>query len=72
MVADPRRKRQALLRRMVREAKKQTAPEGPHYLEQYCVLVLTGKLIACQKIKLLCAMLLDKIRHPEKIRPLCL
>lgn len=69
MAADPRRKRQTLLRRMVREAKKQAAPEDPHYLEQYCVLVLTGKLIACQKIKLLCAMLLDKIRHPEKYTP---
>lgn len=69
MAADPRRKRQTLLRRMVREAKAQAAPEGTHYLEQYCVLVLTGKLIACQKIKLLCAMLLDKIRHPEKYAP---
>ena len=55
MAADPRRKRQTLLRRMMREAKAQAAPEGAHYLEQYCVLVLTGKLIACQKIKLLCA-----------------
>ena len=69
MAADPRRKRQTLLRRMMREAKAQTAPEGAHYLEQYCVLALTGKLIACQKIKLLCAMLLDKIRHPEKYTP---
>lgn len=69
MPTDSRRKRQTLLRRMVREAKKQTAPEGAYYLEQYCVLVLTGKLIACQKIKLLCAILLDKIRHPEKYSP---
>lgn len=69
MPTDSRRKRQTLLRRMVREAKKQTAPEGAYYLEQYCVLVLTGKLIACQKIKLLCAMLLDKMRHPEKYSP---
>lgn len=69
MPTDSRRKRQTLLRRIVREAKKQAAPEGAYYLEQYCVLVLTGKLIACQKIKLLCAMLLDKIRHPEKYSP---
>lgn len=69
MATDPRRARQALVRRMVREAKKQAAPEGAHYLEQYCVLVLTGRITACRKIKTLCAMLLDKLRHPERYAP---
>lgn len=69
MAADPRTKREQLVRRMTREAKKQGAPEGPHELEQYCVRVLTGEIVACRKIRTLCAMLLDKLRHPERYAP---
>ena len=68
-MADPRMARERLLRRMVREAKKTPAPEGEHWLEQYACAVLTGKITACRKVRLLCAVLLDKIRRPEKYRP---
>ena len=64
-----RQKRQKLIRAMVREAKKNPAPEGRFYLEQYCVLVLTGKIIACRKIIAVCAVLLHKLRCPEKYYP---
>lgn len=69
MAVDGRKKRQLLVKRMIREAKKIPAPAGEYYLEQYCVSVLTGKIIACKKIITVCAMLLDKIRHPEKYEP---
>ena len=69
MAVDGRKKRQLLVKRMIREAKKTPAPAGEYYLEQYCVSVLTGKIIACKKIITVCAMLLDKIRHPEKYEP---
>ena len=64
-----RQKRQKLIRAMVREAKKNPAPEGRFYLEQYCVLVLTGKIVACRKIIAVCAVLLHKLRFPEKYYP---
>ena len=54
---------------MEREAKKTPAPEGENWLEQYTCLVLTGKITACRKVRTLCAVLLDKLRHPEKYRP---
>lgn len=44
-------------------------PGEREYLKQYCKLVLTGKITACQKIKMLCAILLDKLLHPEKHVP---
>ena len=68
-MADPRMARERLLRRMVREAKKTPAPEGEHWLEQYACAVLTGRITACRKVRLLCAVLLDKIRRPEKYKP---
>jgi len=54
---------------MAREAKKIPAPEGEHWLEQYACLVLTKKITACQKVRALCAVLLDKIRRPERHAP---
>ncbi len=66
---DPRQARERLVKRMEREAKKTPAPEGENWLEQYTCLVLTGKITACRKVRTLCAVLLDKLRHPEKYRP---
>lgn len=66
---DPCRARQLLIKRMEREAKKTPAPDGPYWLEQYCVSILTKKIVACRKIKTICAMLLDKLRYPEKYAP---
>jgi len=66
---DPRTQREKLVKRMVREAKKIPAPDGEHWLEQYACAVLTRKITACQKVKTLCALLLDKIRHPERYKP---
>lgn len=67
--ADPRKARERLIARMKREAKKQGAPEGEHWLEEYCCAVLTGQITACRKVVALCALLLDKIRRPEKYKP---
>lgn len=67
--ADPRRARQQLVARMRREAASTPAPSGRHYLEQYCVEILTGQITACSKIIMLCAILLDKLRHPDKYKP---
>lgn len=66
---DPCRARQLLIKRMEREAKNTPAPDGPYWLEQYCVSILTKKIVACRKIKTICAILLDKLRHPEKYAP---
>nr|DAL77537.1 MAG TPA: Large Terminase [Caudoviricetes sp.] len=66
---DPREARQKLLLRMQREAKKLLELGEREYLKQYCKLILTGKIVACQKIKMLCAVLLDKLLHPEKHAP---
>ena len=68
-MADPRAARERLLHRMEREAQKTPAPKGDHWLEQYACAVLTGHITACRKVRLLCAVLLDKIRRPEKYRP---
>ncbi len=66
---DPRMQREKLVKRMAREAKKTPAPEGEHWLEQYACAVLTGKITACKKVRTLCAVLLNKIRHPERNKP---
>ena len=50
-------------------SKENTGTEGENWLEQYTCLVLTGKITACRKVRTLCAVLLDKLRHPEKYRP---
>lgn len=44
-------------------------PSEREYLKQYCKMILTGQIISCQKIQMLCAMLLDKLLHPEKYAP---
>lgn len=66
---DPRKARQALLQKMRREAKAMPDPSEREYLKQYCKMILTGQIISCQKIQMLCAMLLDKLLHPEKYAP---
>lgn len=35
------------------------------YLERYCKKVLNGEIVACEKIKSVCEMLLDKIYDPD-------
>lgn len=67
--ADPRKARQALLQKMRRKAEKLPELGEREYLKQYCKLILTNKVVACQKIKMLCAVLLDKLLHPEKHAP---
>lgn len=66
---DPRAVRERLLRRMTREAKRIAPPSGDHWLEQYACAVLTGEITACRKVRMLCALLLDKIRRPERYAP---
>lgn len=68
-MADKRRARQRLVARMKREAKTAPAPGVDAYLEYYCIEVLTGRIIACKKVIALCAVLYDKLRHPEKYAP---
>lgn len=40
--------------------------EMVNYLEEYCVKVLSGEIVACRKIIQLCNMLLKQLRHPEQ------
>ncbi len=66
-----RRDREKLLRQMEREAQAGAKPNaaGDNWLEQYCVLILTGGIAACRKVRLLCAVLLHKLWHPEAHAP---
>lgn len=57
------------MQRMAREAKKTPAPRGEHWLEQYACAVLTGEILACRKVRTLCALLLDKLRRPQAYAP---
>lgn len=68
-MADKRRTRQRLVARMKREAKAAVPPAADRWLERYCVDVLTGREIACRKVIQLCAVLYDKLLHPEKHEP---
>ncbi|MDD9148150.1 terminase large subunit [Sporolactobacillus sp. CQH2019] len=39
------------------------------YLEEYARAVLSGRIVACHRIKQVYKMLLDKLEHPEKYKP---
>lgn len=58
-----------LLKRIVREAKRREIATADNWLEQYACAVLKGEIIACLRIRQICAILLDKLWHPEKYAP---
>ncbi|MCI3922497.1 terminase large subunit [Paenibacillus sp. TRM 82003] len=39
------------------------------WLEEYATKVLSGEIVACHRIKQVYALLLDKLKHPEKYEP---
>ena len=39
------------------------------YLEEYTNKVLNGEIVACNRIKKVYTLLLDKLKHPEKYKP---
>ena len=64
-------KRLHLLSQMTIEAEQFPRDQigAEEHLLRYCVSILAGEITACRKIRLLCAVLLDKLLHPEKYAP---